>query len=213
MPKLTAIRKQALDEAVKTALFAATVAVLAEHGVDGMTMDRVAAAAGVAKGSLYHYFRSKQDLLEFVYAKIMDPIFRDLEEIVASERPAVEKLATHLEKLLEHIAKHSRVFKLLFQDDRTKGRLEPSQRRMREAAGERLGEVFRQGMAEGVFRPADPVVLTHMFIGLCGGVFDTRPALEEREQRQKVQHLIMHTFLNGIAAAAYGAADCRGGDI
>ncbi len=93
VPRLTAIRKQALDEMMKEALFEATVAVLSEHGVDGMTMDRVALAAGVAKGSLYRYFRSKRDLLEFVYAKMIDPIFQDLDEIVATEQPAIEKLA------------------------------------------------------------------------------------------------------------------------
>ena len=49
MPKLTAIRKQALDEMMREAIFEATVAVLSEHGVEGMTMDRVALAAKVAK--------------------------------------------------------------------------------------------------------------------------------------------------------------------
>ena len=56
MPKLTAIRKQALDEMMREAIFQAAKAVLAKHGVDGMTMDRVAVEADVAKGSLYHYF-------------------------------------------------------------------------------------------------------------------------------------------------------------
>ena len=86
------IRKQALDEMMKEALFEATVAVLSEHGVDGMTMDRVASEAGVAKGSLYRYFRSKRDLLEFVYTKLVDPIFQDLEEMAAQEQPAIESL-------------------------------------------------------------------------------------------------------------------------
>ena len=66
MPRLTAIRKQALDEMMKNALFEASVAVLSEHGAEGMTMDRVALAASMAKGSLYRYFRSKQELLESI---------------------------------------------------------------------------------------------------------------------------------------------------
>ena len=49
MPKLTAIRKQALDDIMKEAIFEATVAVLGQHGVEGMTMDRVATAAGVRR--------------------------------------------------------------------------------------------------------------------------------------------------------------------
>jgi len=199
VPKLTAIRKRALDEMMKEAIFEAAVAVLAEHGVEGMTMDRVAVAADVAKGSLYHYYSGKQALLEFIYAKMIDPIFQNLEEIVASEQPATEKLETHLAKLLEHVAQHAQVFRLLFEDDTAQGLLQSSERRTREAGSRRLAEVFRQGIAEGVFRPADPLLLTHMFLGLCRGVFDSRPELERREQREMVQRLIMGTFLNGIA--------------
>jgi AcrR family transcriptional regulator len=199
MPKLTAIRKQALDEVMREAIFEATMAVLSEHGMEGMTMDRVALAASVAKGSLYHYFPGKKALLEFVYMKMIDPVFRDLEEIVAAVQPAIEKLATHLDKLLSHIAKHAYVFRLLFQDDRAQGLLLSSQRRTREAGCRLLAEVFRQGIAEGVFRPGDPLVLTHMFLGLCEGAFDAQPELEGHDQRERVRCLILGTFLHGIA--------------
>jgi AcrR family transcriptional regulator len=199
VPRLTAIRKQALDEVMKKALFEATVAVLSQHGVDGMTMDRVASAAGVAKGSLYHYFDSKRDLLEFVYAKTIDPIFQDLEETVATARPAIDKLAGHLRTLLEHVAQHVRVFKLLFEDDAAHGLLQSSERCHRKAACQRMAEIFRQGIEEGVFRPADPLMLANMFLGLCRGVFDSQPQLEGRDRREDVHRLILGTLLNGIA--------------
>jgi TetR/AcrR family transcriptional regulator len=204
MPKLTAIRKQALDGMMRQAIFEAASAVLAEHGVEGMTMDRVALAAGVAKGSLYHYFPGKRALLEFVYAKMIDPILENLEQVVAMRQSAAEKLASHLAKLLEHVAEHAQVFKLLFESDTAQGLLQSSQRRTREAVGLRLAEVFRQGIAEGAFRAADPLVLTHMFLGLCRGMFDARPELEGRKQRDEVHRLILGTLLNGIGTEACG---------
>jgi AcrR family transcriptional regulator len=199
MPKLTAIRKQALDEVMKKALFEATVAVLSEHGVDGMTMDRIASVAGVAKGSLYHYFSSKRDLLEFVYAKTIDPVFQDLEQMVAAAQPAIDKLAGHLRTLLEHVAKHVRIFKLLFEDDAAHGLLQSSERYHRKAVCQRMAEIFRQGIAEGVFRPEDPLMLASMYLGLCKGVFESQPELEGLDQRENVHRLILGTFLNGIA--------------
>jgi AcrR family transcriptional regulator len=200
VPRLTAIRKQALDEMMKEALFEATVAVLGEQGVEGITMDRVALTAGVAKGSLYRYFHSKKDLLEFVYAKTIDPIFEDLVETVATEHPAIEKLATHLRRMLEHFAKHAKVFKLLFEDDTAQGLLQSSQRSTREAGSQRLADIIRQGIAEGVFRSADPLVLANMYLGLCRGAFDSQLDLESLDQRENVHGLILGTFLNGIAA-------------
>ncbi len=83
--------------------------------------------------------------------------------------------------MLEHVAKHAQVFKLLFEDDTAHGLLQSSERRTREAASQRLAEIFRQGIAEGVFRPADPLMLANMYLGLCKGVFDSQPELEGRE--------------------------------
>lgn len=199
MPRLTEIRRQALDELMKEAIFQATVQVLGEHGVKGMTMDRVALGAGVAKGSLYNYFGSKKDLLEFVYGKTIEPVIQELIATVATDRPAVEKLAAHVHALLEHAARHARVFHLLFQDDTAQGLLQSTQRSSRETGAQHLAEIFRQGIAEGVFRPANPVMLARMFIGLCSGVFDGHPELENLETREEVRRLIMGTFLNGIA--------------
>lgn len=199
MPRLTAIRKQALDGIMKEALFEATVAALSEHGVDGLTMDRVASEAGVAKGSLYRYFRSKRDLLEFVYAKMVDPIFQHAEEIVATEQPAIEKLAEHLRMLLEHVGKYAQVHKLLFEDDAANALLQSSKRRTVEAASQRLAELFRQGIEEGVFRPGDPLMFASMYIGLCKGILQIQPELEDRDRRKKIHDLIIGTFLNGIA--------------
>jgi len=184
---------------MREAIFEAAVIVLGEHGVEGMTMDRVRLAAGVAKGSLYRYFRSKRDLLQLVYAKVIDPIFDDLAQTVTTEQPAIEKLATHLRRMLEHLAKHEKVFKILIEDETAQGILRSSQRSSCETGSQRLAGIMRQGIAEGVLRPADPRLLAHMYLGLWKGAFDSLPELEEPDQREYVHRLILGTFLNGVA--------------
>jgi AcrR family transcriptional regulator len=190
---------------MKQAIFDATVAVLTEHGVKGMTMDRVAAGASMAKGSLYHYFRGKEELLQFVYQKTIEPIFRNLVETIAKEQTAIEKLSAHLRHLLEHVAKHAHVFKLLFSDDIVLGILQPTERMSRQTGCQYLATIFRQGFEEGVFRPNDPVMLAHMFLGLCHGVFDGEPDIQDRQQQEEIHHLILGSLLNGIKV---GPAKC-----
>ncbi len=202
MPRLTAIRKQALDEMMKNALFEASVAVLSEHGAEGMTMDRVALAASMAKGSLYRYFRSKQELLEFIHAKLVDPIFVELDGLEAKDLPALEKLSGQLRSMLEHVARHAQVHRLLFEDDAALKLLHSSKRRTIQAASQRLAGVFRQGIAEGVFRSADPQLLANMYLGVCRAVLHSQPDLSGPEQREAVYLLILGTFLHGIATDA-----------
>jgi AcrR family transcriptional regulator len=204
MPKLTAIRKQAINGMMKEALFEATIAVLGTHGMEELTMDRVAAEAGIAKGSLYRYFQSKRDLLEFVHARLVDPIFRNLEEVVAKQLPAAEKLAEQLRMLIEHIAQHAQVHKLLFEDDTVHALLQSSERRGMEIACQQLAAIFEQGIAEGVFRPGDPLMLATMYFGVCRSVLERQPRLEERDERENLHRLILGTFLNGIAVENVG---------
>jgi len=199
MSRLAKRRKELVVSLMKDGIYEAAVRVLTERGAEGLTMDRVAESAGVAKGSLYNYFRSKRDLLEFVYTKTIDPVFQNMEAIVATEQPAIEKLAAQLRGLLEHLAKHAQVHKLLYEDDAAHSLLQSSERRTVEAASQRLAEIFRQGIAEGVFRSADPHVLADMYLGLCKGVLQSRPELDACDQRENVHRLILGTFLNGIA--------------
>lgn len=53
----------------RRAILDATRALLAERGAEGVTMDRVAAAAGVGKGTIFHRFGSRAGLLQELMAE------------------------------------------------------------------------------------------------------------------------------------------------
>jgi len=55
-------RKSDLDKK-KTTIFNASIRVFARKGYHGATMEEIAAVAGIGKGSIYRYFKSKEDLL------------------------------------------------------------------------------------------------------------------------------------------------------
>jgi AcrR family transcriptional regulator len=55
-------RNDALYAATHDRVLAAAAALFAARGYDAVTTPALAAAAGVAKGSLFHHFRSKRDL-------------------------------------------------------------------------------------------------------------------------------------------------------
>lgn len=72
-------------------------------GYRATTLEDIAAAVGMLKGSLYYYIRSKEELL---YLVVRDPIrqaYNTLEEIVRSDAPVTTKIA-------QAIANHMAVF-------------------------------------------------------------------------------------------------------
>jgi len=82
----------------KRLIFDAALALAAERGISGTTMDDVAVRAGVAKGSLYYNFASKDKIFEGLLSEGMAA----LTEALRSARtdlhgwPAIEALVTTL---------------------------------------------------------------------------------------------------------------------
>ena len=74
-------------------------------------MDRVAAAAGVAKGSLYNYFRSKDELLTFVHEKTIQPLIEANEEIAASNQSAAKKIEAMTRTWHRYVGEHRARFR------------------------------------------------------------------------------------------------------
>jgi AcrR family transcriptional regulator len=55
-----------------------------EHGFEAMNVEQVTQAAGVAKGTFYHYFASKDAMLEQLVARFGEALFDELSAAVAT---------------------------------------------------------------------------------------------------------------------------------
>ena len=68
------------------------LAVFAERGYDGASMDDVARAAGITKASIYHHVTGKEALLERGLKRALDALFAILDEGDARSGYAVDRL-------------------------------------------------------------------------------------------------------------------------
>ena len=71
------------EEERRRLLIDATIAVLAEHGLAGTTVRRIAAEAGVTPGLVTHYFSGKAALVSAAYRALAEQFHRDY--LAASE--------------------------------------------------------------------------------------------------------------------------------
>jgi len=89
--------------------------VFAERGYDQTSVPELAEALGLAAGSLYHYFPSKEHLLRAICDQLMDPLLEQAEALPA-EQPA-EHLRALVRLWVEHVVAH-RDHMLVFQQER-----------------------------------------------------------------------------------------------
>jgi TetR/AcrR family fatty acid metabolism transcriptional regulator len=70
----------------------AAVVVFAEHGFYNAKVSQIAKEAGVADGTIYLYFKNKEDILIQVFIDAMDEILRRQEEALANVTDPAERL-------------------------------------------------------------------------------------------------------------------------
>ncbi len=84
MPKIAAATVAEHNEQRRAALLAAATELLAEQGIDGVTLGAVGAAAGIARSSVYQYFDSAPALIAAVVEDVMPRAGAQLAEAMAS---------------------------------------------------------------------------------------------------------------------------------
>jgi AcrR family transcriptional regulator len=202
MPKLSPTRKQLVDAMMKEAVYEAAVSVLLEYGVEGMTVDRVAAATQVAKATLYNYFPNKRALFHFILVRTISPVLTALETIATSDRPVQEKLEQQLRTFVDDAAHRMTLLTFLLRDETVRGLIHSSDWEAREVAIRHIATVFRQGIAAGVFRPMDAAGQARMFFGAWTEVLDHSLHTGEMGDKDSTVRMILDTFLHGVVADA-----------
>lgn len=78
-------RRQKHPELVRSQLLAVVRTLLVEQGAHAVTLDAVAARAGVTKGGLQHHFRSKQALLDALNDQLFEEFLQGYARALALE--------------------------------------------------------------------------------------------------------------------------------
>jgi TetR/AcrR family transcriptional regulator, cholesterol catabolism regulator len=91
-------------------------ATIARRGFHATSVGDLVAATGLARGGLYHYIGSKEQLLFEIFDRLMDPLLEEAEAIVAGEEPAADQLRALLRAWMVHVERH-RDHMLVFQQE------------------------------------------------------------------------------------------------
>ena len=106
-PRMAAPRRARLStDARREQLVALGIDIFSERPFDEVSIDDIAAAAGISKGLLYHYFPSKRDFYVAVIRSAADEM-----QALTEPDPALEpreRLAAALERYLEYVETHAR---------------------------------------------------------------------------------------------------------
>ncbi|MER3460235.1 MAG: TetR/AcrR family transcriptional regulator [candidate division GAL15 bacterium] len=149
-------------------LLAAAVRLFRHRGYHDTSMQDLAEAVGMQRGSLYHYIEAKEDLLWEIMDRAMHRLLGAVKPVAASRAPASEKLRRAIEAHLAVAAQHRDELVVLHVELKS---LSEERRQRLLALRDRYEGLFRAMVAEGVqtgeFRPADPKTVGLAVLGAC----------------------------------------------
>jgi AcrR family transcriptional regulator len=172
MPASPKTTKKEIVTAFRTReILAAARKLLERRGPEAMTMEEIAADAGVAKGTLYLYFQSKDDLIEALLSHVGENILRDVEASLKGPGAPPEKLSRVVSVLLEYLNRERLLFPI-YARELLRGEGQPREgfrirfQDMEERFVALVTGLFAEGIAAGQFIPANPRLLTFLIRGL-----------------------------------------------
>lgn len=149
------------DELLK---LAATM--FADRGLKSTTVRDIADSAGILSGSLYHHFKSKEQMVEEVLKDFLDWLFQRYQEIVATESTPLDRVKGLFMASFEAIEhRHAQV--VIYQDEAKRLSALPQFAFVDDRNREQRKmwvDLLHEGIADGSFRPDLDVDLVYRFI-------------------------------------------------
>jgi len=195
-------RKEREYLAHREEILSAAEKVFAAKGFFPTTMSDIARRAEFGTGTLYKYFKSKEELYFTLIDEKVEEINRLVKTELSQRNSAVEKIKKVLRLQFEFIERNRDFFRIYVsersrfewtvKDDLGKGLHEKMVSYI-----DILPEVMREGIKKGEFRSMDPKDLAHAFVGIVNSfVFEW---LISREPYPLVSKLdtVLEIFLGG----------------
>jgi TetR/AcrR family transcriptional regulator, fatty acid metabolism regulator protein len=141
-----------VQEGKRTLILEAAVRVFARSGYHGARVGDIAAEAGVAHGLLYHYFSSKEEVLETVFRENFGELLERFRAVEAADEPAGDKLEGIAKILLRTWRNDPDLVTVMVREVARSPQLQAQVDEVREAFAI-LQRVIERGQADGTFRP------------------------------------------------------------
>lgn len=188
----------------KLSAIRAAAAVFAQKGFHGASTTDIAAEMGIKQGSLYYYFKSKEDALAEVCLYGIREYVQRMEEIAVSDEAFEAQLLATVTSHLSSYREKNEALKV--HNDERLYLSEIRRKKLKQLGShyrELLEGIFTAAVTRGVLRPGlDCHFAAQTVIGVCnawGDLIVRDPELDVFEVIDKVTDVLLHGFAPALA--------------
>lgn len=174
-------------------------AVFAEHGFYKATISQIAARAGVADGTLYLYFKNKDDILYQYLSFKTNVVFKKMNAAVAKGTDAESKLRNLIRCHLEEFQRDKNMAIIFQSEVRYLRDIESQIKDISKMYFDLLSDIIEQGQIEGAMRQDLFIGLVKRFIlGAVEGVISTWVSAHGRYDLGTMADPLVDLYMTGV---------------
>jgi AcrR family transcriptional regulator len=181
----------------------AAVRVFARQGFNQCRVSDIADEAGVAYGLVYHYFRSKDEVLDTLFLERWDVLLDVIRDLDARDLPAREKLHAIASFIIDSYRHDPDLMKVIIVEvTRAANSFGATHLDRIQQAYALIAQITEKAQADGEFKDAvTPQFAAMAFYGaieqvLTGWIFDVLPGGETDQEQAKA--FIVETICSGL---------------
>lgn len=149
------------DPEKRQAILEVAIRTFARLGFRGADVQMIADGAGVGKGTVYRYFRSKEDLFWATTYEVLTRMERHIFAAIEKVEGALNKLRASAAAYIQFFEDNPNYLELTVQDRAEFHGCGPqSHVEHHKAMIQRMGNILQQGIDTGLLRPVDPELTT-----------------------------------------------------
>jgi TetR/AcrR family fatty acid metabolism transcriptional regulator len=178
----------------------ASVNVFADHGFHQSTVSQIAKKAGVADGTIYLYFKNKEDILVQIFNYKTKQIFERFREVVDSADNPIEKLRNLIRRHLQEFQQDRNLAVVYLAETRQINRVMEDQIKiMSKMYFDLVAKILEQGQQDGSFRKVLYLGLVKRHIlGSVDEVISTWLHADDTYDLVSMADPLVDLFINGI---------------
>ncbi len=175
----------------------------ARYGHRKTSIDEIAQQAGLGKGTIYLYFRSKDELYLAIVRRFGTALMQAMREAAASVEGPAEKLrqllVTRLRFPEEHLAENMYTAESMrdFEESEHSALLAPLMREFRDIEVRMIEEIVRLGVTAGLFATGNARITAYAIYASLHSCGRPWPADEELKLEGKVD-VLFELYLHGL---------------
>jgi AcrR family transcriptional regulator len=146
----------------------AAVDLFSRKGFEATTVGEIAAAAGISTGLIYHYARTKEDVLFLVLLTVLDSYRTELPPAMARFDDPVGRLVAGVRAYCGIIDRRMDATVLAYRATKNLARAHRELIKQAEIDSNTfIEDCIRDGIAQGLFREVDPVLAAYQFVSFA----------------------------------------------